>query len=65
MERKNKDGEAPQAVTDRAAGAAEPEAGGPGEEVLSLREHLLALRKVVIICLSAVGQTGAALAQRP
>ena len=41
------------AVTAEATEAAEAAQGG-GEEALSLREHLMALRKVIIVCLAAV-----------
>ena len=41
------------------AGSPEPQQGGaeeaPEEEALSLRDHLLALRKVIVVCVAAVG----------
>lgn len=61
MKRKNKtpENDAPvaengDAVAAEATEATEAAQGG-GEEALSLREHLMALRKVIIVCLAAVG----------
>ena len=60
MKRKNKAQEdnapvtAPETGPDRAPAEDGAEAA-PQEEQLSLREHLLALRKVIIVCVAAVG----------
>lgn len=52
MKRKNKDGDAGQAAAQQDAFAETP---GQEEETLSLRDHLMALRRVLIVCLAAVG----------
>ena len=57
MKRRNKElaDAAPEAEAIDANPETEGEAGESGEEQLSLRDHLLALRKVIIVCVAAVG----------